>query len=429
MVRAFLVTASVVASGCYLSSGGGEPGAPTALWSAPCVPGTCSAEALCVDAPPLAVATGRTVHSAAVAAVGGRTLVAYDDQGGDQWASVVYRWIERDGSVGPGIVLGEGATSHATLAPVGGGVLVSYWRGFYGTRPLGPALQRIDEAGNAFEAIFPGSETYDAGTRDATYRVPLALGGPEVALAWPGVRSETGTGVDFATVSASLRETGTTRQLARHTNTRVELVWDGDGYAAVWGSSDRAGVAGPLSFARFDATGEPRDEPAVLSESADDWSMPSLVWTGEDYAVAVPLLGASGDRDVWLLRVRTDGTTAAPVRVSRGLDACCPSLSWTGDGFALAWMQGDQQFGRVGLLGRKELYLQRLAPDGEPLAAPLQVTRVQQDPERPLESLHWGTSLAIDGDGFVLAWSQEDLDGTLAEQDERVFVARAAPCR
>lgn len=118
----------------------------------------------------------------------------------------------------------------------------------------------------------------------------------------------------------------------------------------------------------------------------------SLVWTGDGYGVAYRHLG---ERDQWIHLARIDRTPRRsgpdlPVSSveSGGANEALPSLTWSGDAFAVAFNGGIDSF-RVG----------RIGPDGVPLGS-IEVLSGPDETQRTQ-----GIALDWNGEGFGAAWA------------------------
>jgi hypothetical protein len=182
------------------------------------------------------------------------------------------------------------------------------------------------------------------------------------------------------------------------------LVWTGSEYGLAW-VDDRGGNH-EIFFARIAADGELLGEPERVTDSPGEGRDPSLVWTGESYAVAW-VDDQEGNFEVYVALLSADGAlTTGPLRVTDDPEfSGSPSLVWTGSELAVAWNDGRD--------GNFEIYLARLEPDGSKIGGDLRLTNDPMFSATP--------SLAWTGDELALAWS-DDRDG-----NNEIYYARVQP--
>ena len=182
------------------------------------------------------------------------------------------------------------------------------------------------------------------------------------------------------------------------------LAWNGSEYAVAF--VDNRGGNAEIFLARVAADGALLGEPVRITDSPGEGRDPSLVWTGESWAVAW-VDDQEGNFEVYLALVSTAGALAAgPLRVTDDPEfSGSPSLVWTGSELVVAWNDGRD--------GNFEIYLARLEPDGTTIAGDVRVTTDEAFSATP--------SLAWTGDELAMAWS-DDRDG-----NNEIYYARVDP--
>ena len=131
-------------------------------------------------------------------------------------------------------------------------------------------------------------------------------------------------------IDPAVRVTDTTGQ-----SDAPSLVWTGTEYGLAW--VDDRGGNDEIFFARVAADGALLGEPERVTDSPGEGRDPSLVWTGESYAVAW-VDDQEGNFEVYLALLSADGAlTTGPLRVTDDPEfSGSPSLAWTGSELAVA---------------------------------------------------------------------------------------------
>lgn len=114
------------------------------------------------------------------------------------------------------------------------------------------------------------------------------------------------------------------------------LVWTGSQYGVAWHDS-RHGDA-EIYFSRINDAGEKQGGDLRISSSEGlSWD-PDLVWTGSEFGVAWGD-GRNGDWDIYFRRISADGILVGDEKriTSATGNAESPSLVWTGNEYAVAW--------------------------------------------------------------------------------------------
>lgn len=248
----------------------------------------------------------------------------------------------------------------AWLAVVGpdGDVVSSDWLGGYPPEMPTPSLIRAADDGlwasgnREFRKLARGgletdesfSASFPEGSRASDVR-PLgwAWTGMEFLVVW-GYRYNSG----FSDELYAMRHArngdpiGAEVQLEANRATKPSVVWTGENYAVAWGRRATATEGEQLRFARLGADGALL-EPVLVLTTADGaaWSGPSLVWTGAGYVVfwRDQLDGVAVMR---ALRLDADGSPRPESLVlsqpGRGF-AMHPQAVWAGNAVAVAWEQ------------------------------------------------------------------------------------------
>jgi hypothetical protein len=180
------------------------------------------------------------------------------------------------------------------------------------------------------------------------------------------------------------------------------LAWTGSEYGIAW--VDDRGGNDEIFFARVAADGELLAEPTRVTDSPGEGRDPSLVWTGEAYAVAW-VDDLDGNFEVYLAGLSATGALATgPLRLTDDPEfSGSPDLEWTGSELVVAWNDGRD--------GNFEIYLARLDPEGSKIGGDLRFTT--EDSFSATPSLTW-----VD-DELVITWS-DDRDG-----NNEIYFARA----
>ena len=188
------------------------------------------------------------------------------------------------------------------------------------------------------------------------------------------------------------------------TSSQPSLAWTGDGYGIAW-MDDRDGTRG-LYFARLAPSGARLGPDRRISPTGVMAVSPSLVWTGTEFGLAWTDRRHGGP-EVYFARLADDGSNAGPqVRVTVGGAAGPPSLTATGDGFAVVWAASYP------LVGGNDLFFRRLDLLGTPIGVERQITN-----NPAVES---GPQVAATATGFGVAWN----DARVSPDNPEIFFAR-----
>ncbi len=167
------------------------------------------------------------------------------------------------------------------------------------------------------------------------------------------------------------------------------IVWTGSEYGVAWNDTRDGNLE--IYFARLDGQGTKIGGDVRVSEAAGTSYAPSLVWTGQEYAVAW-----YDDRDglpqIRLARLSAAGQKlGGDVQVATTADIPGPSLVWTGGQYAVAW--SDKRDGTT------RVYLAHLSAAGQKLGPDQLVSCGAAKAQGP--SLTWtGGQLAVSWTDF-----------------------------
>ena len=116
----------------------------------------------------------------------------------------------------------------------------------------------------------------------------------------------------------------------------VSLVATDAGYAAAW--HDTTTGAAQIRFVRLDAAGVPIGDELRVTNDEGASASPTLVWTGTEHGIAW-YDDRDGDTEIYFTRIAADGTEIGDdARVTMdGARSEFPSLAWNGDGYGLVW--------------------------------------------------------------------------------------------
>lgn len=241
----------------------------------------------------------------------------------------------------------------------GGDVVSSDWLGGYPPEMPTPSLIRAADdglwasGGRAFTKLdgvgLDAGESFSLSfSTDGRGSSPTAVGWAsskdEILVVW-GVHGVSGDVYEYVFATRYARNgdrVGADVQLEDVTSSRPSIVWTGENYAVAWGRRATATEGDQLRFSRLGGDGTLL-EPVLVLTTADDaaWSGPSLVWTGAGYVVfwRDQLDGVAVMR---ALRLDADGSPRPESLVlsqpGRGF-AMHPQAVWTGDAVAVAWEQ------------------------------------------------------------------------------------------
>jgi hypothetical protein len=173
------------------------------------------------------------------------------------------------------------------------------------------------------------------------------------------------------------------------------LVWTGSEFGVAWNDDREAFGDFDVFFTRVSAGGrELVDDLKVADGCASGivcGPIPSVVWTGSEYALAWSSNQHDmGVDDVHLGRVSADGRTVImdEVVTDSPTSSWHPDLAWTGSAFGLIWEQDPY--------GEFDLFFALLSPEGDPIG---DVVRITDAPD-----YSWSPELAWSGDAFGVVW-------------------------
>jgi hypothetical protein len=243
---------------------------------------------------------------------------------------------------------------------------------------------RIDASGNQIGDVV---RLTSLGTATAHDIHPLSLvwAGTGYGIAWADER-DGDREIYFSRLDAMGNPLGAIQQVTSDTflSSGPSLVWTGTEYAVAW--SNGWMVIGPFDsgisiyFARIDAAGNKIGFDRVVRHGYLCWR-PSLVWTGSEYGVAWYEERVVGDWDIYFGRVDAAGNNIGlSTRVtSEPSDASFPSLVWNGNEYAVAWHDSRHT--------EREIYFVRIDAAGTKIGSDMRVTSSTETSESP--SLVW----------------------------------------
>lgn len=226
-------------------------------------------------------------------------------------------------------------------------------------------------------------------------RPAVAWNGSRVGVTWTDLRDGENA-VLFAQAGVSGERVGAAVRVSERgfEAWAPTLAWEGTGWAVVFEGG--VGKRGDLYQARVNAQGIATGHPWRITRGRRDDMAPSLVSTGPGYGLA--WVSAEEDRR-WSVygwpRARWDGPRAEPVRLlNTSLTLASPTLLWTGQAWAIACIAARREASSV-------LFL-RMEANGTPRGS---VTRVTDAPVGGLD-LDGRLAAVWDGSAFVVAWSE-----------------------
>jgi hypothetical protein len=223
--------------------------------------------------------------------------------------------------------------------------------------------------------------------------------GSEYGLAWiDSCAAPAGTA--FARLDAAGKKIGSDVQVgAPFSAYALSAAWNGHDYGIAW-RDYRSPVSG-IFFARLDRQGVKQGVELRVTDNGANPRIPSLVWTGTEYAVAWDD-HATGREGIYLARFTASGTKiGSDIQISTGGILLDPSLVWMGTGFGLAWW-GVRD-------GNSEIYFARLDASGHKIGEDVRVTNDAADSFSP--------SLAWTGQEFGISWDDR-------RENREIFFAR-----
>jgi hypothetical protein len=250
----------------------------------------------------------------------------------------------------------------------------------------------------------------------------MAWNGEEFGLAWLDSRwSVDGTGWDvveihFARLTGDGRVVeGSERRLTVTDRivANAQIAWTGTEYLIVYAlsSTDRAVAGNPaydLYSLRIDATGTVLTPPRRLTAATGllNAYFSAIAWNGSTLGVAWEQTSdvLTALTEVYFVTLDALGEPLGepvPLDVFSGTSVAAePALLWNGAAWIVAWSEDtDPTFWGVA----HAIMVQRLALDGTPLGAPLQVTDTGATSRAP--------TLAHNGTDYFLAWRERDVEG------------------
>jgi hypothetical protein len=180
------------------------------------------------------------------------------------------------------------------------------------------------------------------------------------------------------------------------------LAWTGTEYAMAW-QDDRPGND-EVYFARIDASGVEIGADLRITNATGTSGLTSLVWTGTEFGLGWED-SRNGIQENFFARLDAAGTKiGTDVRLSARLFTPW-NLVWTGTEYGLAWTDDRD--------GNLEIYFGRVDASGAPVGTDLRLTN---DP-----ALSRAVSLVWTGAVYAVAW------GDLRDGNWEVYFSHACP--
>jgi hypothetical protein len=146
-------------------------------------------------------------------------------------------------------------------------------------------------------------------------------------------------GIYFVRIDSSGNKIGSEVLISDGTNSsvHVSLVWTGNEYGLSW-QDDRDGNY-EIYFSRLDSSGNEIGSDIRVTWNSSNSQQPSLVWTGSEYGVSWHD-DRDGNTEIYFARLDSSGSKiGSDLRVSyAGSMSFLPSLVWNGQEYAVAWV-------------------------------------------------------------------------------------------
>ncbi len=183
--------------------------------------------------------------------------------------------------------------------------------------------------------------------------------------------------------------------------TRNPLISFGiDSYVIAW-EDERNGTPGELYTKEVGLHGENISQDIRLIGNGSSERLGDITWGGDRYAIAYYSEIDSGDYEVWVATVRSDGSRIREVKSIYAMnDQTFPSITYDGTGWALAW------FDERTTEGWHNVYFARIEPENLVLsgvASPLSISMQ----EETIPDVAWS------GSGYAVVWKQLSQAGWL----------------
>ncbi len=245
--------------------------------------------------------------------------------------------------------------------------------------------RRLDPAGSPLAPEVLVTE----GIGDQPCRPSMVWTGSEYGLAWIDVCNQ-GAGTFFARLDASGGKIDGDVQVGAPFSAYVlSTAWNGREYGVVW--TDYRNPNPGIFFARMDRHGVKQGAEVRVSDNGAQPRIPSLVWTGTEYAVAWDDT-RDGKHVIYLAHFPSSGTKlGTDIPVSTSGYSIDPSLVWTGTGYGVAWWDIRD--------GNAEIYFARLDANGNKIGPDVRVTNDPADSFSP--------SLVWTGKEFGVSWDDQ----------------------
>ena len=210
------------------------------------------------------------------------------------------------------------------------------WRDYTGgTRKI--KFARLDANGNRIGSAIDVSA---AGTGDKD-RVRLVWTGSGFGVVWTDDQDGDWE-IYFARLDELGNKLGSEVRVTNNTNTSYfpAIAWNGNEYSIVWHDNQYGDL--DIFLARYDTSGALVESEIRVTDDPATQGWPDVTWTGSEYAVTW-MDYRHGNYEIYFTRVGESGTVIAPeVRVTSDPHSSqYPSVVWTGEEVAIAWSYLD----------------------------------------------------------------------------------------
>jgi hypothetical protein len=206
---------------------------------------------------------------------------------------------------------------------------------------------RIDSSGNKI-----GNDVRVSSAASSSYNPSLIWNGSEYGVCWEDLR-DGNYEIYFARLDFLGNKIGSDARITNDMNSSYgsSLIWSGSEYGLAWNDSRDGNYE--IYFVRLDSLGNKIGSDVRVTNHLDTSSYPSLVWTGGEYGIAW-----HDERDVayeiYFVRLDSSGSKiGSDLRLTTdSADSRYVSLVWSGNEHAVAW-RDDRD-------GNTELYFSRV---------------------------------------------------------------------
>lgn len=233
----------------------------------------------------------------------------------------------------------------------------------------------------------------------------LVWTGSEFAVAWVDFRHDNYE-IYFTRISPKGEKIGSDIRITKNPSDSeyASLVWTGSEFGLTW--RDYWDENWYVHFTRISSTGKTIGSTVRVSDEGNESLLPSLVWTGSEFAVAWQ--SRKDEKDgIYFTRISSVGKRiGSHIKISNEAKRTRrPSLVWTGSEFAVVWEEKKH--------GNWEIYIAKVSSTGARTGGSIRVTNTATDSETP--------SLVWTGYEFGVAWEEEMNDNV------EIYFARIEP--